>query len=70
MYVPLRRAAGRPAASGLALAGSLAVLALGAAIYVWCVWDFATFGSPAYLVPFRNISRIVGGGVRRWARQA
>ena len=44
VYIPLLIAQTLAPASGLTLALALAVLALGAAIYTWCVWDFATFG--------------------------
>ena len=41
VYVPLLIAHGRPPA---AIALALPVLAVGAAIYFWCVWNFATVG--------------------------
>ena len=44
VYVPLLLARGRPAAEGLIVLFALALLALGGAIYAWCVWDFAVFG--------------------------
>lgn len=44
VYLPLRIAADRSPASGIPLAFALALLALGAACYAWCVWDFARFG--------------------------
>jgi len=67
VYVPHLLAADRPAASGLALAGALALLALGAAIYAWCVWDFATFGrgTPA---PIDAPKDLVVRGLYRYGR--
>jgi protein-S-isoprenylcysteine O-methyltransferase Ste14 len=44
VYVPLLLAHKRSPASGLVFLFALALLALGGAIYVRCVWDFATFG--------------------------
>ena len=56
-YVPLSLARGRPFAGGpLAWLGVLA-LAAGAAIYLWCLWDFASFGrgTPAPVDPPRKL---------------
>ena len=67
VYVPLLVARDRSAASGPALAIALAVLVLGAAIYAWCVWDFATFGrgTPAPIdAPKRRVVR----GLYRYTR--
>ncbi|MBI3061806.1 MAG: isoprenylcysteine carboxylmethyltransferase family protein [Deltaproteobacteria bacterium] len=44
VYVPLLLARDRPPASGLVFLLALALLAMGGAMYAWCVWDFATFG--------------------------
>jgi len=44
VYVPLLIARKHTPASGPLFAIALAVLALGGAIYAWCVWDFAAFG--------------------------
>ena len=44
VYVPLLIARGRSPASGAAFAVATAVLIVGAAVYAWCVWDFAAFG--------------------------
>lgn len=44
VYVPLLIVRGHSPASGLAFAVALALLIAGAAIYAWCVWDFATSG--------------------------
>jgi protein-S-isoprenylcysteine O-methyltransferase Ste14 len=67
VYVPLLLARGRPAASGPALAVALAVLALGASIYAWCVWDFASFGrgTPA---PIDAPKKLVVRGLYRYTR--
>ena len=67
VYLPLQIAQTRSPASGLTLAFALAVLALGAAIYTWCVWDFATFGrgTPA---PFDAPKKLVVRGLYRYTR--
>ena len=67
VYVPLLVAQDRSAASGPALAIALAVLVLGAAIYAWCVWDFATFGrgTPA---PIDAPKKLVVRGLYRYTR--
>jgi len=67
VYLPLRIAAGGPRASGGAFAFALAVLALGAAIYAWCVWDFASFGrgTPA---PIDAPKKLVVRGLYRYTR--
>jgi protein-S-isoprenylcysteine O-methyltransferase Ste14 len=44
VYVPLLLVRDRAAGSGIWLVLSLAFFLAGAAIYSWCVWDFATFG--------------------------
>jgi protein-S-isoprenylcysteine O-methyltransferase Ste14 len=67
VYVPLRIAEDRQVASGAALAAGLALLAAGAAVYAWCVWDFAAFGrgTPA---PIDAPRRLVVRGLYRYAR--
>lgn len=44
VYVPLWLSAGHEAAGGPWLAVGVALLLLGGALYVWCVFDFARFG--------------------------
>ena len=45
VYIPLLISQNRtPPVAGPLFAIALAVLALGGAVYAWCVWDFATFG--------------------------
>ncbi len=44
VYVPWLIARDQPLASATWLAVSSALLVAGGAIYLWCVWDFATFG--------------------------
>ena len=67
VYVPLLvgRARGAPSTPSL-LAGGL-VLATGALIYGWCVWDFATFGrgTPA---PIDAPKRLIVRGLYRVTR--
>jgi protein-S-isoprenylcysteine O-methyltransferase Ste14 len=67
VYIPLLIAQHRSPASGLALAFALAVLVCGAAIYAWCVWDFATFGrgTPA---PIDAPKKLVVRGLYRYIR--
>ena len=43
-YLPLQIADGRPLSSGILFLLGLLLLAIGLAIYAWCVWDFASFG--------------------------
>lgn len=67
VYVPLLIAQNRPSTSGPLFAIALAVLALGGAIYAWCVWDFAAFGrgTPASIdAPKRLVVR----GLYRYTR--
>jgi protein-S-isoprenylcysteine O-methyltransferase Ste14 len=67
VYVPLLVARDRGPASGLLFACALLVLALGTAIYAWCVWDFATFGrgTPA---PIDAPKQLVSRGLYRHTR--
>jgi protein-S-isoprenylcysteine O-methyltransferase Ste14 len=67
IYVPLLvgRAGGAPSAPSLC-AGAV-VLAIGAVVYTWCVWDFASFGrgTPA---PIDAPKRLVVRGLYRFTR--
>jgi protein-S-isoprenylcysteine O-methyltransferase Ste14 len=47
--------------------GAIAVIAAGAALYVWCVWNFAAVGrgTPG---PWDAPSRVVAAGPYRWVR--
>lgn len=68
VYVPLRLAAGAgPPVWGLAQYAALLPLASGCAIYLWCLWDFATFGrgTPA---PIDAPRRLVVRGLYRYVR--
>jgi protein-S-isoprenylcysteine O-methyltransferase Ste14 len=67
VYVPLLVACDRSPASGLLFACAFLVLALGAAIYASCVWDFATFGrgTPA---PIDAPKQLVSRGLYRYTR--
>ena len=53
--------------AGPLFAIALAVLALGGAVYAWCVWDFATFGqgTPA---PIDAPKKLVVRGLYRYTR--
>jgi protein-S-isoprenylcysteine O-methyltransferase Ste14 len=67
VYVPLLIAQDCAAASGSLFAVALAVLALGSAIYAWCVWDFAIVsrGTPA---PIDAPKQLVVRGLYRYIR--
>ena len=71
VYIPWEIAADGPGpSSGLATAlrlGAPLPLAVGASIYAWCVWDFATFGrgTPA---PIDAPKKLVVHGLYRYVR--
>ena len=56
-YVPFRMVRDRPTATGAAALAASLVFAIGAAIYFWCLWEFATFGrgTPAPIDPPRKL---------------
>ncbi len=66
VYLPLLIARSRSPTSGPAFIG-LAILVVGAAIYSWAVWDFATFGrgTPA---PIDAPQKLVVRGLYRYTR--
>lgn len=67
VYVPLTIAREYAPVEGLGLLAAIVVLGLGAGIYAWCVWDFATFGrgTPA---PIDAPKRLVVRGLYRLTR--
>jgi protein-S-isoprenylcysteine O-methyltransferase Ste14 len=67
VYLPLLLAGDRASAVGLTRSFAIAVLAFGAGIYTWCVWDFASFGrgTPA---PIDAPKRLVVRGLYRTTR--
>jgi protein-S-isoprenylcysteine O-methyltransferase Ste14 len=67
VYAPLALAAGRPWAPAPLLAVAVVLLFAGAAIYAWCVWDFAAFGrgTPA---PIDAPKKLVVRGLYRYTR--
>ncbi|MBW2289033.1 MAG: isoprenylcysteine carboxylmethyltransferase family protein [Deltaproteobacteria bacterium] len=67
VYIPLQIAESRSPVSGPMLAIAAAVLITGAAIYAWCVWDFASFGrgTPA---PIDAPKELVVRGLYRYTR--
>jgi protein-S-isoprenylcysteine O-methyltransferase Ste14 len=67
VYLPLRISLGRPSATGAAALLAEIVFAAGAAIYLWCLWDFATFGrgTPA---PIDAPRKLVVRGLYRYVR--
>jgi protein-S-isoprenylcysteine O-methyltransferase Ste14 len=67
VYIPYRlRGAGPRAISAFAMAG-IAPMALGVAIYLWCAWDFATFGRGTPL-PADAPKELVARGLYRYVR--
>jgi len=66
-YVPLQIAGDAPMTSGLQAAIAFIALAIGGAIYAWCVWDFASFGrgTPA---PIDAPKKLVIRGLYRYSR--
>ncbi len=67
VYVPLLLVKGRPLGSVGAMLLGFGLVMAGAAIYVWCVWDFATFGrgTPA---PIDAPKKLVVRGLYRYTR--
>jgi protein-S-isoprenylcysteine O-methyltransferase Ste14 len=67
VYVPRWISLGRAPANGAAALLAGVVFAAGGAIYLWCVWDFATFGrgTPA---PIDAPRRLVVRGLYRYVR--
>ncbi len=66
-YLPLFIARDSVSSTGLQLALASAVLGLGGAIYLWCLYDFASFGrgTPA---PIDAPVRLVIRGLYRYSR--
>ncbi len=44
VYVPLLLAGDQPHTTGSLWVVAVALFGVGVSIYIWCVWDFATFG--------------------------
>src|SRR5262245_18086848 len=67
VYLPTWIVRGRNIADGPSFFAGCLLLLLGASIYAWCVWDFATFGrgSPA---PIDAPKRLVVRGLYRYSR--
>jgi protein-S-isoprenylcysteine O-methyltransferase Ste14 len=67
IYLPLYIVGDRVAADGLARAVGVAMLGVGVSIYLWCVYDFATFGrgTPA---PIDAPKKLVVRGLYRFTR--
>jgi len=67
VWVPLLLTRGRMPAAGVVLGLAILVFAVGASIYTWCIWDFATFGrgTPA---PIDAPKRLVVRGLYRVTR--
>ncbi len=67
VYVPYRlRAPGPPPISALAALG-IATVAIGLGVYLWCAWDFATFGQGTPL-PLDAPKQLVARGLYRFVR--
>ena len=67
VYLPWMIAGRQVPAFGLVSVIGFSLLALGVAIYAWCVWDFATFGrgTPA---PIAAPKRLVVRGLYHYTR--
>ena len=67
VYLPLLIVRHRSLMAGPALGAGCLLLLVGASIYAWCVWDFATFGrgTPA---PIDAPKKLVVHGLYRYAR--
>jgi protein-S-isoprenylcysteine O-methyltransferase Ste14 len=67
VYSPLWLVGDRPAVPPPGRWLALLVLAIGACVYAWCVWDFATFGrgTPA---PIDAPKKLVVRGLYRYTR--
>src|SRR5262245_10317793 len=66
-WAPGALAPGRPVARGPWFVPALVLLAIGLAIFAWCVWDFATFGRGT-LAPVDAPRRLVVRGLYRFVR--
>ena len=67
VYIPLLLTRGQSPASGLTSVPGLVLVAFGAGMYAWCVWDFATFGRGTPL-PLDAPKRLVIRGLYRYTR--
>ena len=67
VYLPLLLARDCTVASEPGLVLAVFLLALGGATYVWCVWDFATFGHGT-TAPIDAPKRLVVRGLYRYTR--
>ena len=67
VYVPFLIARNRSPASGPVFVIALAVLTVGAAVYAWCVWDFAAVGR-ATPAPIDAPKKLVVRGLYRYTR--
>ena len=67
VYIPALLARNHSAASGALLLLATALFITGGCIYLWCLWDFATFGrgTPAPIDPPR---KLVVRGLYRYTR--
>ena len=67
VYLPLWIAGRSPYVRGVSGAIGLLLIIVGAAIYLWCLWDFATFGR-ATPAPIDAPKRLVVRGLYRYTR--
>ena len=67
VYVPVFVFAHRAVASGWQSFAALLLMSAGTATYLWCIWDFASFGrgTPAPIDPPRHL---VARGLYRYSR--
>jgi protein-S-isoprenylcysteine O-methyltransferase Ste14 len=67
VYAPLVIARGEEPAGGATLVLAALLFGCGAAVYLWCVWDFAAFGRGTP-VPIDAPKRLVFRGLYRYVR--
>ena len=67
VYLPLLIAEGPLPVSNWSAVLAFPVFALGAGMYAWCVWDFATFGRGTPL-PIDAPGKLVARGLYRYTR--
>ena len=67
VYLPMWLAGRSPQVRGVSGVIGLLLIIVGASIYLWCLWDFATFGR-ATPAPIDAPTRLVVRGLYRWTR--
>ena len=67
VYLPLMLSRNRTAATGSVFTVALLLFTIGASIYAWCVFDFASFGQGTPL-PLDAPKKLVRRGLYRYSR--